>query len=217
MAPAVLWYEHVLGLEQCWEIAFHTSDAERDAEPGVSGLRSVVLWDPRSGLKFASNEPLRPNFEVSQISVFCDEHRGSGVQHVALVVDDIVGAVAALRARGARFARTPSAYYDTLPARLARAGRSRTGSRRTSTSSAPSTRSWSTARPRGVTSSRSSSTTGAGAQGDPGKGPFFFELIQRRGDDGFGAGNFRALFESIAVAQEGARAGLFDPPPSKPR
>jgi 4-hydroxyphenylpyruvate dioxygenase len=198
MAPAILWYEHVLGLEQCWEIAFHTSDAR----PGdqSSGLRSVVLWDPRSGLKFASNEPLRPNFEISQISVFCDEHRGSGVQHVALVVADIVGAVTALRARGARFTRTPSAYFDHLPARLERSGIHRIQE------------DLDVLREHEILVDGNSPQSyllqifledGARASGHPEKGPFFFELIQRRGDDGFGAGNFRALFESIAVAQQG--------------
>ncbi len=120
MAPAVLWFKHVLGLTPYWGIQFHTSDAIGDG--GGSGLRSVVLWDERSGIKLAANEPLRPNFEGSQISLYCDDQRGSGVQHVALVVDDIVTAVTALRARGARFTSTPASYYDRLPERLASAG-----------------------------------------------------------------------------------------------
>ena len=82
MKPALLWLEHVLGFEQLWEIAFHTNDvaAAQKREHG-SGLKSVVMWDPHSGVKFANNEPLRPYFKESQINIFDEEHRGDGVQH----------------------------------------------------------------------------------------------------------------------------------------
>jgi 4-hydroxyphenylpyruvate dioxygenase len=201
MAPAVLWFQHVLGLVPHWGITFHTSDAAPHGEG--SGLRSKVLWDPRSGLKFANNEPLRPNFEASQISAFCGDQRGSGVQHVAIVVDDIVGAVSALRARGARFARTPAAYYDRLPERLAHAGILHIEE------------DLEVLRAHEILVDGSHAgryllqiflEDGARVGGDPGKGPFFFELIQRRGDDGFGAGNFRALFESIASSRQELRS-----------
>ena len=107
MAPALLWLEHVLGLERFWEIAFHTDDVARRVDEHGSGLRSVVMWDPRSGVKFANNEPCRPNFTASQINLFPEEHRGDGVQHVALGVKDIVSAVRGLRARGVAFMPTP--------------------------------------------------------------------------------------------------------------
>src|SRR3954462_5689711 len=61
MKPALLWMQHVLGLEQLWEIAFHTNDvaqaATRARREHGSGLKSVVMWDPVSGVKFANNEP----------------------------------------------------------------------------------------------------------------------------------------------------------------
>ncbi|MGH7438348.1 MAG: 4-hydroxyphenylpyruvate dioxygenase family protein, partial [Polyangiaceae bacterium] len=122
MAPALLWMEHVLGFERFWEIAFHTDDVSRRVDEHGSGLRSVVMYDRASGVKFANNEPSRPNFTASQINVFHEEHRGDGVQHVALGVKDIVSAVRGLRARGVAFMPTPGAYYDRLPARLASLG-----------------------------------------------------------------------------------------------
>src|SRR5690606_14416743 len=51
MAPALLWMEHVLGLEPFWKIEFHTNDVAERADHG-SGLRSAVMWDPASGVKF---------------------------------------------------------------------------------------------------------------------------------------------------------------------
>ena len=77
-----------------------------------TGLRSQVMWDRESGIKFANNEPWRPYFKDSQINVFAEENRGDGVQHVALTVTDIVDSVQGLRAHGVEFMPTPEAYYD---------------------------------------------------------------------------------------------------------
>ncbi len=128
MKPALLWMEHVLGLEEFWEVQFHTPDAAEakraalEAQHG-SGLRSVVMRDPRSGVKFANNEPWRPAFKSSQINVFDEDHRGDGIQHAALTVTDILAAVRGLRARGVEFMPTPAA----LLRRAARSGSRRTG------------------------------------------------------------------------------------------
>src|SRR5260370_19422695 len=80
------------------------------------------MWDPQSGVKFANNEPYRPNFKASQINVFHEENRGDGVQHVAIAVTDIVSAVRGLRGRGVEFMPAPAAYYHALPSRLAPQG-----------------------------------------------------------------------------------------------
>ena len=87
-----------------------------------SGLKSVVMWDPDSGVKFANNEPFRPFFKESQINLFAEDNRGDGVQHSALAVTDIVTAVRGLRERGVEFMPTPGSYFDVLPARLERIG-----------------------------------------------------------------------------------------------
>ena len=123
MKPALLWMEHVLGLELLWQIAFHTNDvAAAQQRAHGSGLKSVVMWDPKSGVKFANNEPFRPFFKESQINVFAEDNRGDGVQHSALSVKDIVGAVRGLRERGVEFMTTPGTYYDALPERLQTTG-----------------------------------------------------------------------------------------------
>lgn len=199
MKPALLWMEHVLGFEQFWEIAFHTNDvAASEKRAHGSGLKSIVMWDPSSGLKFANNEPFRPFFKESQINLFSEDNRGDGVQHSALAVSDIIGTVRGLRGRGVEFMPTPGTYYDVLPERL-----------KTLTigkldedlavlreleilvdGAAP-----------GKYLLQIFLKEAAGLHHDPEAGPFFFEIIQRKGDQGFGAGNFRALFEAIERAQ----------------
>src|SRR5262249_22617718 len=70
MKPALLWMEHVLGFEQFWEVSFHTQDvASKEKREHGSGLKSIVMWDPTSNVKFANNEPFRPFFKESQINL----------------------------------------------------------------------------------------------------------------------------------------------------
>jgi 4-hydroxyphenylpyruvate dioxygenase len=198
MAPALLWMEHVLGFERFWEIAFHTDDVAKRVDEHGSGLRSVVMWDRASGVKFANNEPSRPNFTASQINVFHEEHRGDGVQHVALGVRDVVSAVRGMRARGVPFMPTPPAYYDQLPARLASLG---VGALDESIEDLKGLEILVDSEGPGRYLLQIFLKDSAAAHASPEAGPFFYEIIQRRGDEGFGAGNFRALFESIERTQ----------------
>ncbi|HEY7514042.1 MAG TPA: VOC family protein, partial [Vicinamibacteria bacterium] len=203
MSPALLWLEHVLGFERYWEIQFHTTDVSADRSHG-SGLRSVVMWDPASGVKFANNEPWRPFFKESQINIFNEEHRGDGVQHLALGVTDILACVRGLRQRGLEFMPTPGTYYDALPERLRRMGVGRIEE------DVESLRRLEIL----VDGDRENAyllqifvKESSGLYQEAEAGPFFYEIIQRKGDQGFGAGNFRALFESIErIQQEGAKA-----------
>ena len=103
-------------MEQCWDID-HTEDINKDATTGT-GLRSVVMWDPRSGIKFPINEPLQPFFKEGQINKFVEDNWGAGVQHIALLVDDVCEAVKTLRSRNIEFLNTPGVYYDAAPSRL---------------------------------------------------------------------------------------------------
>ena len=197
MKPMLLWLEHVLGFEQMWEVSFHTSDVEPGRKTG-SGLKSIVMWDPKSNTKFANNEPARPFFKSSQINIFNEELRGDGVQHVALTVADILTAVRQLRGGGVSFMPTPGTYYDMLPDRIARSGIDKIDE------------SIDTLRELEVLIDGDHHHAymlqiflkeSAGLYGDATAGPFFYEIIQRKGDRGFGAGNFRALFESIEREQ----------------
>src|SRR5687767_6763946 len=65
MQPIIAWYRDVLGMQPFWDISFHTQDVAKQFQSG-SGLRSIVMWDPVSHVKFATNEPLRPHFRDSQ-------------------------------------------------------------------------------------------------------------------------------------------------------
>ncbi|HET8539579.1 MAG TPA: VOC family protein, partial [Anaeromyxobacter sp.] len=204
MKPALLWMEHVLGLEEFWEVQFHTKDAAEARRAAIeaqrgSGLHSVVMRDPRSGVKFANNEPWRPAFKSSQINVFNEDHRGDGVQHAALTVKDILSAVEGMRARGVQFMPTPGAYYDVLPERLRTTG---IGALEEDLDDLRRLEILVDGAGPGSYLLQIFLRDSAGLYHEPEAGPFFFEIIQRKGDQGFGAGNFRALFESIEREQQ---------------
>lgn len=202
LKPATMWMQEVLGFERYWDIAFHTQDLAEQAHGG-SGLKSVVMWDPESGLKFANNEPAAPAFEASQIYRFCEEHRGPGVQHVALTVADIVGTVKDLRTRGVGFMPTPDVYYDLLPERLVALGVQQIDE---DVSALRALAILVDGEGPGSYLLQIFLREAAGLFADEEAGPLFIELIQRKGDRGFGAGNFRALFESIERQQTCERA-----------
>jgi 4-hydroxyphenylpyruvate dioxygenase len=199
IAPIKLWFEHVLGMEQCWEIEFHTEDVKKGGESGT-GLRSAVMWDPRSQLKFPINEPLAPFFKEGQINIFIEQNWGAGIQHLALVVTDIERAVTALRQRGIGFLGTPAAYYTAAPARLSKNGVD-VHSLAHDLGKLQSLGILIDGKPENRYLLQIFLQEAAVLHGDEGAGPFFYELIQRCGDDGFGEGNFRALFESIERQQ----------------
>jgi 4-hydroxyphenylpyruvate dioxygenase len=199
MAPAVLWLEHVLGFERFWHVEFHTDDVAHRIDEHGSGLRSIVMWDRESGVKFANNEPYRPNFKASQINVFHEEHRGDGVQHVALAVGDVTRAVRGLRGRGVDFVPSPATYYRLLPQRLESSG---IGAIPEPLPELEELGILVDGDGPGRYLLQIFLKDAANVHGSPEAGPFFYELIQRRGDEGFGAGNFRALFESIERFQQ---------------
>ena len=198
MKPALLWMEHVMGFERFWGVEFHTTDAGKADKSHGSGLRSVVMWDPHSGVKFANNEPWRPFFKASQINIFNEELRGDGVQHLAISARDIVSCVRGLRERKVEFMPTPSAYYDMLPGRLKQL------------SIGSIEEDLNVLRELEILVDGDGPNSyllqiflreASGLYKESAAGPFFFEIIQRKGDEGFGAGNFRALFESIERMQ----------------
>lgn len=198
MKPTLLWLEHVMGFVPLWGIEFHTQDVARTTMLDGSGLRSAVMWDPATGIKFANNEPYRPFFKQSQINIFHNDHRGDGVQHIALSVKDILPAVRGLKERGVSFMPTPGTYYDALPERLNQLGIEKIDE------------SIDDLRELGILIDGAEKQRyllqiflqdAAGLYDNPSAGPFFYEIIQRKGDQGFGAGNFRALFESIERLQ----------------
>jgi len=192
------WYRDVLGFEHFWDIRFHT----RDSKPGMdggSGLQSIVMWDPTCNVKFATNEPLRPNYFASQIAKYVEDNRGAGVQHIAFSTRAIMDVIPQMKQAGLRFLDTPDAYYHMLPERLAERAVANLKEEIEELR-----------RRRILVDGRDNRyllqifmQEAALLYNEAAAGPFFYEVIQRHGDQGFGEGNFRALFESIERQQTG--------------
>ena len=196
--PIYSFFEHVMDLKKFWSVSFHTPD-HKSGKKGT-GLSSQVMYDPASEVKFASNEPLYPHFNESQIQTFVERNHGAGIQHAALAVDDIVSTVEQMKSRGIEFLDTPEEYYNLLPGRLAKQNIHELKEN--------------------IEDLRRLAILVDGQDGnyllqiflkdasviyhEEKAGPFFYEIIQRRGHPGFGEGNFRALFEAIEL-QESAQ------------
>lgn len=190
------FYRHCLGFERYWGIEFHTSHHSPDGGTG-SGLESIVMWDPHSGIKFATNQPLAPYFNNSQIQIYVEDNGGNGIQHIALSVPEIIPVVHDLRKDGCRFLDAPGKYYDQLPERISE---NNIGTIK---------------EPMELIRNEGILVDGRDQKyllqlfmkemceqfNDKKAGPFFYEIIQRAGDPGFGDGNFKALFDSIEQGQ----------------
>ncbi len=176
------FYESVLGFEQL----LHFDDAQISTK--YSALMSTVVWDG-SEIVLPLNEPA-DGLRKSQIEEYLETYRGPGVQHIALRTDDIVAAVAALRSRGLRFLEPPAAYYEDVERRLGHLDLPWDDLRRLGILV--------DAEPDGWLLQIFTETVGD-------RPTLFVEIIQRGGARGFGAGNFKALFE--AIEREQARRG----------
>jgi 4-hydroxyphenylpyruvate dioxygenase len=175
----VAFYERVLGFTEM----LHFSDEDISTE--YSALMSKVVADGQGRIKFPINEPAEGR-RKSQIEEYLDYYGGPGVQHIALVTEDIVRTVHELRARGVEFLRTPSAYYDELPGRIGEIGES-----------------YADLRELGILADRDDEGYLLQIFTKPvGDRPtVFYEIIERHGARGFGSGNFKALFEAIEREQ----------------
>jgi 4-hydroxyphenylpyruvate dioxygenase len=180
---------HMDGVAQWYERVFNFHEIRYfNIEGRFTGLHSRAMTSPCGKIRIPINESAD---ESSQIEEFLHAYRGEGIQHVACACHDIYETVAKLRAEGLEFMpRPPDAYYARIDRRLP--GHSEPVER---------------LRELGVLIDGET-----GASGEPPRlllqifskallGPIFFEFIQRKGDEGFGEGNFRALFESIEEDQ----------------
>ena len=155
-----------------------------DIEGKVTGLFSKAMTSPDGKIRIPLNES---QDEQSQIEEFLRDYKGEGIQHLAFGTDDIYGTVETLRARGVKFQQTPESYYELLDARVPGHGEDlrRLQADNILLDGAP--------------------TEGQGLLlqifTENLIGPIFFEIIQRKGNEGFGEGNFKALFESIELDQ----------------
>ncbi len=175
----VQYYERCLGFTEL----IHFSDEAIHTE--YSALMSKVMMGGEGKIKFPINEPAEGK-RKSQIEEYLDFYGGPGVQHVALLSEDIVGTVEELQDRGVVFLATPDAYYDDLEERVGEIDKDYEELRRLR-----------------ILADRDEEgyllqIFTKPAQDRP---TLFFEVIERHGSRGFGEGNFKALFESIEREQ----------------
>ncbi len=152
-----------------------------DISGDATGLRSRAMASPCGKVRIPINESAD---DKSQIVEYLDAYHGEGIQHIALGTEDIFATVEALRDRGVTFMDVPETYYEAIDERLPGHGED-------------------------LDRLRENRIIIDGDTGQEAKalllqiftktviGPIFFEIIQRKGDQGFGEGNFQALFESI--------------------
>ncbi len=154
-----------------------------DIEGKKTGLFSRAMTSPCGKIRIPINES---QDDKSQIEEYIREYHGEGIQHIALFTDDIYASVDALRANGVEFQDTPDTYYEGVDARVSGYSESleRMQKRRILIDGSAKD---------GILLQIFTKTV---------IGPIFFEIIQRKGNEGFGEGNFRALFESIELDQE---------------
>ena len=180
----VKWYEEVMGFEN-----FLSFD-DKQIHTEYSALMSKVMSNGNGRIKFPINEPAKGK-KRSQIEEYLDFYEGPGVQHLAMATDDIISTVAQLKSRGVEFLPPPpQSYYDDIPRRL---GEHKKMMKEDMTEL-----------------QKLSIMVDADEEGYllqiftkpvEDRPTLFFEIIQRMGAKGFGAGNFKALFESIEREQ----------------
>jgi 4-hydroxyphenylpyruvate dioxygenase len=178
MEALVAFYEQVYGFGVTRE--FHIRGALG------TGLDSKVVQSSNNQVIIPINQPTD---EKSQVQEYVKRHKGQGVQHIAMSTNDIFHTLRTLQAQGFKFLRVPDTYYELLPGRIAQSGYT-VGE-----------------------SLEEAKELGIQIDGDPTGyllqiftedqiGPLFFEIIQRRGNMGFGEGNFQALYDSIELDQK---------------
>ena len=181
------WYERIFNFQQ---IRYF------DIEGQLTGLHSRAMTSPCGKIRIPINESAD---ESSQIEEFLIAYKGEGVQHIACGCNDIYETVARLRRNGLNFMPSPpDSYYDGVEHRIPGHGE-------------PIER----LKELGILIDGIGRVAGGSPQillqifSHTVVGPIFFEFIQRKGDEGFGEGNFRALFESIEEDQ--IRRGVLKP------
>ncbi|ALC90379.1 4-hydroxyphenylpyruvate dioxygenase [Bacillus sp. FJAT-18017] len=178
MEEWVEYYEKVMGFKEMK----HFSDEDISTE--YSALMSKVMHNG-GRIKFPINEPAEGK-RKSQIQEYLEFYNGPGVQHLAILTEDIVSTVAALKDNGVEFLSTPDSYYDDLAGRVGKIDEEISKLRELS-----------------ILVDRDDEGYLLQIFTKPivDRPTLFIEIIQRKGARGFGEGNFKALFESIEREQ----------------
>jgi 4-hydroxyphenylpyruvate dioxygenase len=153
-----------------------------DIEGKLTGLKSKAMVSPCMKIRIPINES---SDDKSQIEEYLRAYNGEGIQHIAMATGDAYATVEKLRRNGVTFLSVPDTYYEMLDRRLPGHGEdvARLAANRLLLDGAPGG---------GLLLQIFTETV---------IGPIFFEIIQRKGDEGFGEGNFKALFESMELDQ----------------
>ncbi len=181
----VKWFEDVMGF-----VNFLSFD-DKQITTEYSALMSKVMANGNGRIKFPINEPAEGK-KKSQIEEYLDFYEGEGVQHIAVATDDIIATVADMKKRGIEFLSTPpQAYYDAIPERLkAHMHRFKEDINELQKLGIM------------IDADDEGYLLQIFTKPVEDRPTLFFEVIQRMGARGFGAGNFKALFESIEREQE---------------
>jgi 4-hydroxyphenylpyruvate dioxygenase len=179
MNDTVKWYEEVMGFTNI--LSF--DDTQITTE--YSALMSKVMSNGNGYVKFPINEPAEGK-KKSQIEEYINFYEGEGVQHVAIATNDIISTVRSLKARGVEFLDTPNAYYDDLLDRVGKIDESIEPLRELKIL---------------VDRDEEGYLLQIFTKPVEDRPTLFYEIIQRKGAKSFGAGNFKALFESIEREQ----------------
>jgi len=150
-----------------------------------TGLRSKVVQSASNRVIIPINEPTDAK---SQIQEFVQRHKGSGVQHIAMSTNNIRETIRVLTAQGINFLKVPGTYYELLPERIAQGG-------------FKVTEDLQELQRLGIQVDGDESGYLLQIFSEDQIGPLFYEIIQRRGNMGFGEGNFQALYDSIELDQ----------------
>ena len=181
----VKWYEDVMGF-----VNFLSFD-DKQIHTEYSALMSKVMSNGNGRIKFPINEPAKGN-KRSQIEEYLDFYEGSGVQHIAIATDDIIATVTELKARGIEFlSAPPPAYYQEIPNRLGVHMEMMHEDIAVIEKLAIM-----------VDADEDGYLLQIFTKPVEDRPTLFFEIIQRMGAKGFGAGNFKALFQSIEREQQ---------------
>jgi 4-hydroxyphenylpyruvate dioxygenase len=155
-----------------------------DIEGKLTGIRSRAMTSPDGKIRIPINESGGVPGRVDQIEEYLQAYHGEGIQHIALATRDIHGTVEGLRAKGVAFLDTPETYYQLVDKRLPGHGENLARLARDK-----------------ILVDGSDDGLLLQIFTETVIGPVFYEIIQRKGDEGFGEGNFKALFESIELDQ----------------
>jgi 4-hydroxyphenylpyruvate dioxygenase len=153
-----------------------------DIEGQATGVKSKAMTSPCGKIRIPINE--EGNEKAGQIQEYLDRYQGEGIQHIAMGSDDLYATVDALQLSGIKLLDTSETYYELLDKRIPGHGEN-------------------------VAELKARNIL---VDGKPGElllqifsenqlGPIFFEFIQRKGNEGFGEGNFKALFETMELDQ----------------